>query len=107
MVDEQVEDACFIIRNLFRLRIFKHNRAARIIQTMVRERMRLVYRSASSIAALTRGWLARAQLRQVQIRKSMLRHRGSLSRRALGIPEVDPSDAPLSAMREAERREGR
>lgn len=91
MVEEQLEEVCFVIRNVPTIRAFKQHRSARLIQGMLRQRRALIRRSAAIIVRNARGWLARGSLRRARIFRSILRHRGSLSRRALGLSEKEPS----------------
>ena len=90
MVEERLEEACFVLKNVIAIRQFQHRRFARMIQKTLRKRVALVRRSAAIIVRAARGWLARGTVRRARIRRSILRHRGSLSRRARGLPEVDP-----------------
>lgn len=90
MVEEQLEEACFVVNNMVAIQPIRQRRSARIIQHMVRRRAALARRSASVLIRAVRSWLARGRLRRARIRRSMRRHRGSLSRRALGLTEPDP-----------------
>lgn len=90
MVEERLQEACFVLKNVVAIRQFQHRRFARMIQKVLRKRVALVRRSATIIVRAARGWLARGTVRRARIRHSILRHRGSLSRRARGLPELDP-----------------
>lgn len=90
MVEERLEEACFVLKNVVAIRHFQHRRFARMIQKALRNRVALVRRSAAIIVRAARSWLARGFIRRARIRRGILRHRGSLSRRARGLPELDP-----------------
>lgn len=90
MVEERLSEACFVLQNVVAIRQFQHRRFARMIQKALRKRVALVRRSAAIIVRTARGWLSRGVVRRARIRRSILRHRGSLSRRARGLSEVDP-----------------
>lgn len=61
-----------------------------MIQKALRKRVALVRRSAAIIVRTARSWLARGVVRRARIHRSILKHRGSLSRRARGLSEIDP-----------------
>lgn len=107
MVNNQIEEAVFVVNNVVALQALRHHRSARVIQRMAQERAVLLRHSASVIARAVRYWLARGYLRRSRIRNSILRHPGSLSRRDLGLPEPDPltltTPAALLARREITR----
>lgn len=90
LVEETLAEACFVLKNVVAIREFQQRRFARMIQKVLRKRVALVCRSAAIIVRAARGWLARGVVRRARIRRSILKHRGSLSRRARGLSETDP-----------------
>ncbi|CBN76503.1 hypothetical protein Esi_0000_0113 [Ectocarpus siliculosus] len=90
LVQEQLDEAKFFVKNVIALRDFKTQRAARIIQGGFRHRAEVTRRSAAMIVRATRRWLMRGSLRRARIRRGIRRYRGSLSRRNLGLKETSP-----------------
>lgn len=96
-IEGRIQEACFVVKNRLALRHFQQNRSARIIQKRVRDRAILVRQAAAILVRAIRRWFVRTKCRRECIRKSILRHRGSLSRRDLGIPELEPAPLTLTA----------
>ncbi|CAB1117767.1 unnamed protein product [Ectocarpus sp. CCAP 1310/34] len=90
LVQEQLDEAKFFVKNVIALRDFKTQRAARIIQGGFRHRAEVTRRSVAMIVRATRRWLMRGSLRRARIRRGIRRYRGSLSRRNLGLQETSP-----------------
>ncbi|CAM9277335.1 unnamed protein product [Ectocarpus sp. 4 AP-2014] len=90
LVQEQLDEAKFFVKNVIALRDFKTQRAARIIQGGFRHRAEVTRRSAAMIVRATRRWLMRGSLRRARIRRGIRRYHGSLSRRNLGLKETSP-----------------
>ncbi|CAM9618217.1 unnamed protein product, partial [Ectocarpus fasciculatus] len=96
LVQEQLDEAKFLVKNVIALRDFKTQRAARIIQGGFRHRAEVTRRSAAMIVRATRCWLMRGSLRRARIRRGIRRYRGSLSRRNLGLKETSPFAVPVT-----------
>lgn len=73
IVEEQLNEAKFFVKNVVALRAFQTHRSARIIQKSLRRRAELARRSASMIVRATRCWLARGSLRRARIRRGIRR----------------------------------
>lgn len=73
IVEEQLDEARFFVRNVVALRAFQTHRSARIIQKALRRRAKLAQRSSAIIVRATRCWLARGSLRRARIRRGIRR----------------------------------